>query len=101
MLSEEEFDRGWQYLLETYGLQDNEFMSRTYGKRHKWPKPWSKDKYCARMTSTQRSESANFMLKRFVPRNSSMNHFVTQYSRLLFDRDREEDIAEDKTKQVY
>jgi hypothetical protein len=41
------------------------------------------------------------MLKRFVPRNSSMNHFVTQYSRLLFDRDREEDIAEDKTKQVY
>jgi hypothetical protein len=41
------------------------------------------------------------MLKRSVPRNSSMNHFVTQYSRLLFDRDREEDIAEDKTKQVY
>jgi hypothetical protein len=62
-------------------------MSRTYGKSHKWAKPWSKDKYCARMTSTQRSESANFMLKRFVPRNSSMNHFVTQYSRLLFDRE--------------
>jgi hypothetical protein len=101
MLSEEEFDRGWQYLLETYEFQDNEFMSRTYAKRHKWAKPWSRDKYCARMTSTQRSESANFMLKRSVPRNSSMNHFVTQYSRLLFDRDREEDIAEDKTKQVY
>jgi hypothetical protein len=56
---------------------------------------------CARMTSTQRSESANFMLKRFVPRYSSMSHFVTQYTRLLFDRDREEDIAEDKTKQVF
>lgn len=52
------------------------------------------------MSSTQRSESANFLLKRYVPRNSSMNHFVSQYSRLLFERDREEDIAEHKTKQV-
>jgi hypothetical protein len=101
MLSEEEFDSGWQYLLQTYELQENEFMSRTYAKRHMWAKPWSKNKFCARMTSTQRSESANFMLKRFVPRYSSMSHFVTQYTRLLFDRDREEDIAEDKTKQVF
>jgi hypothetical protein len=101
MLNEEEFDRGWTYLLEKYELQDNKFMAKTYEKREKWAKPWAKDKYCARMCSTQRSESANFMLKRFVARNSSMNHFVTQYNKLLFDRDREEDIAEDKTKQVY
>lgn len=29
-----------------------------------------------------------------------MNHFVSQYHRLLYERDREEDIAEHKTKQV-
>ncbi|KAF8656681.1 hypothetical protein HU200_060547 [Digitaria exilis] len=100
MLTEDEFERGWNYLVTNYNLHNSGFMIRTYECRHKWAKPWAKDKYCARMSSTQRSESANFMLKRFVPRNSSMNHFVSQYNRLLFDRDREEDIAEDKTKQL-
>ncbi|RLN22975.1 hypothetical protein C2845_PM07G11820 [Panicum miliaceum] len=100
MLSIDEFERGWHEVIKNYGLEKNGFMIRTYGKKEKWAKPWSKDKYCARMSSTRRSESANFMLKRFVARDSSMNHFVMQYNRLLFDRDREEDIAEDQTNQL-
>ncbi|KAL6637615.1 hypothetical protein ACP70R_025187 [Stipagrostis hirtigluma subsp. patula] len=50
------------------------------------------------MSSTQRSESANHMLKRFVPRNCSMNMFVQQFNKLLFDRNMEEDRAEHETK---
>jgi hypothetical protein len=41
------------------------------------------------------------MLKRFVPRNSSLNQFVAQYNVLLEDRDMEEGRQEDLTKQVY
>ncbi|CAO2204074.1 unnamed protein product [Urochloa humidicola] len=50
------------------------------------------------MASTQRSESANHMLKRFVPRNCSMNRFVVQFNKLLFDRNNAEDQAEFDTK---
>lgn len=100
MLSKEEFEKGWADLGKRYNVSDHPFMVRTFQCRKKWAKPWSKNKYCAGQTSTQRSESVNCMLKRFVPRNSSMNHFVRQYSRLLYDRDCEEDREEELTQQV-
>jgi hypothetical protein len=75
-------------------------MIRIYECREKWAKPYFFDKFCARMLSTQRVESANHMLKTYVPRNSSMNRFVLQYDILLYDRSVEEDREEHKTKQV-
>jgi len=84
MLTVDEFERAWENLLETYSLRDNEFMKMTYTKRKMWAKPWAKDTFCARMASTQRSESANSIMKKVVPRNSSMNRFVQQYNKLLF-----------------
>lgn len=49
------------------------------------------------MTSTQRSESANHMLKNYVPPGCPMNLFVKQYSKLQFDRDQEEGFQEKRT----
>jgi hypothetical protein len=101
MLTKEEFVMAWRDLCKRYGLLKNEFMIRTFQCRMKWARPWAKGHYCGGMTSTQRSESANMMLKRFVPRNSSLNQFVAQYNVLLEDRDMEEGRQEDLTKQVY
>ncbi|KAM0929326.1 hypothetical protein ACQ4PT_001700 [Festuca glaucescens] len=99
MLTEDEFEKGWGKLVEDFGLGENSFMIRAFEARHKWAKPFFKDKYCARMTSTQRVESANHMLKTYVPRNSSMNKFVSQYNKLLKDRNEAEDSEEHKNKQ--
>jgi hypothetical protein len=100
MLTVDEFERAWDDLLERYNLRNHPFMERAYAKRQKWAKPWAKDKFCARMASTQRSESANSILKKVVPRNSSMNRFVEQYQKLLFMRASSEQKAEHQTKQV-
>lgn len=99
MLTVDEFERAWGQLLEQFGLVENSFMIRAFEARHKWAKPFFKDKYCARMTSTQRVESANHMLKTYVPRNSSMNKFVCQYNKLLKDRNETEDSEEHKNRQ--
>jgi len=96
MLTKDEFERAWADLLDHYKLQEHPFMIKTYNKRKTWAKPWAKDKFCARMAST----SANSMLKKFVPRNSSMNRFVEQYRKLLFICDSAEHKAEHQTKQV-
>ena len=64
------------------------------------PSLTTKNNYCAGMTSTQRSESANNMLKHHVPRNSSMNKFVQNYNNLLTSRYKVEQEAEHETKQV-
>lgn len=100
MLTKEEFVRAWKDLCQRYKITENPFMVRTFQCRSKWARPWSKGHYCAGMTSTQRSESANMMLKKFVPRNCSLNVFVSQYNVLLEDRDMEEGRQENITKQV-
>jgi hypothetical protein len=100
MLTEDEFERAWDNLLTVYKLRENKFMKSCYKKKKKWAKPWCKDIYCARMASTQRSESANSLLKKVVPRNCSMNRFVDQYRKMLFLRASAEEVEEHKTKQV-
>ncbi|CAL5087624.1 unnamed protein product [Urochloa decumbens] len=98
MLTIDEFERAWDYMIKLYNLTDNKYLQNIYDKREKWAKPYFRDSFCARMSSTQRSESANHMLKRFVPRNCSMNRFVVQFNKLLFTRNRDEDRAEFDTK---
>ncbi|TVU07967.1 hypothetical protein EJB05_41348 [Eragrostis curvula] len=100
MMTKEEFEKGWSDMLKRFKLQKNEYLENLYFKREKWAKAYFKDSFCARMCSTQRSESANHMLKRFVPRNCSMNRFVEQFNKLLFNRNAEEDRAQFETKIV-
>ncbi|KAK1683306.1 hypothetical protein QYE76_044154 [Lolium multiflorum] len=94
MLTPEEFEAGWGYLTRTYDLSDNPFMIRAYEVRDKWAKPYFNDIFCARMSSTQRSESANHVLKVYVPCKSSINMFVKQYTKLIDDRERADEEAE-------
>ncbi|RLN38640.1 hypothetical protein C2845_PM01G34390 [Panicum miliaceum] len=99
MLTIDEFEKAWHQLLVDFELTENYFMERTWDKRFRWAKPYIKGTYCARMTSTQWSESANNMLKHHVPRNSSMNKFVQNYNNLLTSRYKVEQEAEHETKQ--
>lgn len=82
MLTVEEFESAWHMLVEKYKLHSNTFMTQIYEVRHKWAKPYFSGKFCARMTSTQRSESANHLLKGYVPPGCLMNLFVKQYMKI-------------------
>lgn len=50
------------------------------------------------MASTKRSESANHMLKNYVPPGCPMHMFVQKYMRLQFDRESEENYEEKRTR---
>jgi len=66
-----------------------------------WAKPYYfSDTFCAGMTSNQRSKSANHMLKTYIPRGAPMHLFVSQYNRMIEDRQAEEEREEHATKQV-
>ncbi|XP_044431108.1 protein FAR1-RELATED SEQUENCE 5-like [Triticum aestivum] len=98
MLTIGEFEKGWVEIMKKYSLQSNTFLTQIFEVRRKWAKPYFSGKFCAKMTSTQRSESANHMLKNYVPPACPMNLFVKQYAKVLFDREQEEGFQEKRTK---
>lgn len=57
------FERQWRRLVRKYNLMGNKYMDPLYKYRAKWAKPYFMGVFCAGMTSTQRSESANHMVK--------------------------------------
>ncbi|KAM0833454.1 hypothetical protein ACQ4PT_064253 [Festuca glaucescens] len=98
MLTIDEFEGAWVHMLSTYALEKNPYLYQIYETREKWAKPYFSGIFCARMTSTQRSESANHMLKTYVPPGSAMHVFVKQFNKLLYDRDAEESFQEKRTR---
>ncbi|TVU20202.1 hypothetical protein EJB05_36401, partial [Eragrostis curvula] len=94
------FESKWATLIGRYKLQGNQFLARAYENRRMWAKPYFADTFCAGMTSTQRSESANHVLKTYVPRAAPMHLFVSQYNRLITDKEADEGKEEHATKQV-
>ncbi|XBI20861.1 hypothetical protein VPH35_062073 [Triticum aestivum] len=97
MITEEEFEEGWRQMLEKYSLKKHPFLTQIYEVRHKWAKAYFRGVFCARMTSTQRSESANHLLKGYVPPGCPMHLFLKQFQKLQFDREAEESFQEKRT----
>lgn len=100
MISVSEFEEGWAAMLEKYCLKKHPFLTQIYEVCHKWARPYFMGVFCAKMTSTQRSESANHMLKGYVPPGCPMHLFLRQYEKLQFDRDSEESFQEKRTSLV-
>lgn len=98
MLTPLEFEIAWAELINKYCLEKNAYLIQIYETRAKWAKPYFSGKFCARMTSTQQSESTNHMLKTYIPRGSSMHVFVKQYNKVLYDRDSEESFQGKRTR---
>ena len=67
------------------GMSQYSLLSRTWnGRMAEWLKCLNKGNFFVEMTGTQRSESANNMLKNMVSTNSSINRFVENLNKLLY-----------------
>ncbi|XP_024310904.1 protein FAR1-RELATED SEQUENCE 5-like isoform X2 [Brachypodium distachyon] len=71
-------------IIGKYRLGSNSYLKRIYDRREMWAKPYFMWTFCA--GSTQRSERANHLLKRYIPRSSPMHIFVRQYNNMLDSR---------------
>lgn len=100
MLIVSEFEAGWKHMLQKYKLQKNDYLDQIYRKRERWAKPYFKDIFCAKQTSTQHSESGNSMIKKLIGPSSPMQNFVQMYQQLQFDHESAEGFEERMSKLV-
>lgn len=64
-------------LVEEFGIAENPAIKALWEKRERWIPTYFKGMYCGRMTSTQRSESQNRVIKDgFVNENTSLHMFA-------------------------
>ncbi|GJN28744.1 hypothetical protein PR202_gb16905 [Eleusine coracana subsp. coracana] len=84
-----EFESCWAAMLDKYSLHENVTLSSLYDLRRKWIPAFFKSVFCGRMTSTQRSESTNNMVKNdFADHMTSIHMFAKHMQRFIEKRKR-------------
>ncbi|TXG72739.1 hypothetical protein EZV62_001318 [Acer yangbiense] len=82
-MTEDEFDLQWFSMVEKFRLNNNEWVSAMYSKRKQWAETFLRDSFFDGMRSTQRCESMNSYLNRFVHCRLKMYEFLKNINRAL------------------
>ncbi|XP_020244198.1 protein FAR1-RELATED SEQUENCE 5-like [Asparagus officinalis] len=85
-LTVEDFESSWTSMIEKHRLEDNTHLKHLYQIRDKWVPSYFRNIFCAFMSTTQRSESFNALLKGRVNNHTTIYEFVMQYEKALEDR---------------
>ncbi|XP_008240644.1 PREDICTED: protein FAR1-RELATED SEQUENCE 5-like [Prunus mume] len=96
---EDDFLNAWNNMLEKYTLVGNDWLSRLFKIREKWALVYGRQTFCADITTTQRSESMNSCIKKYVSYKYDLLRFFQHFQRLVEDRRYEELKAEFKASQ--
>ncbi|XP_019442235.1 PREDICTED: protein FAR-RED IMPAIRED RESPONSE 1-like [Lupinus angustifolius] len=83
---EDEFNKAWDDLLDNYGLRGNRWMDQTFALKEKWALVYGRQKFCGDMMITQRNESMNNVIKKYVSYKHDMIRFFHHFERLVDDR---------------
>ncbi|XP_073353389.1 protein FAR1-RELATED SEQUENCE 5-like [Aegilops tauschii subsp. strangulata] len=87
---EDEFVSAWNKMIDKYELGDNAWLQRLFEKKEQWALVYGKNTFSAHMSTTQRSESMNNELKRYISVKYDMLTFFEHFERLVSDKRCEE-----------
>ncbi|XP_062089745.1 protein FAR1-RELATED SEQUENCE 5-like [Humulus lupulus] len=74
--SEEEFEQKWEDLIVEFGIKDNEYAANLYEDWKKWAETFLRGNFFCGMSTTQRSEGINVMLKKKVNNKLKLYEFL-------------------------
>ncbi|XP_022851944.1 protein FAR1-RELATED SEQUENCE 5-like [Olea europaea var. sylvestris] len=70
----EEFEEGWEQMIDAYDLHENEWLSGLYDNRGRWVPCFLRTTFWAGMSTTQRSGSMNAFFDGYVHSKTSLNN---------------------------
>ncbi|KAJ0232249.1 Protein FAR-RED ELONGATED HYPOCOTYL 3 [Hirschfeldia incana] len=94
---EEDFARRWWEILAEFNLKEDQWMQSLYKDRRKWAPTYMSDVLLAGMSTSQRGDSVNAFLDKYLHKKTSVQEFVKLYDTILQDRFEEEAKAESET----
>ncbi|XP_034707036.1 protein FAR1-RELATED SEQUENCE 5-like [Vitis riparia] len=74
--NEEEFEKIWHGMVANLGLNENRWVTEIYGKRKRWAEAYLRGNFFGGMRTTQRCESMNAYLNRFLKIRLRLYEFV-------------------------
>ncbi|XP_042477748.1 protein FAR1-RELATED SEQUENCE 1-like [Macadamia integrifolia] len=92
--NEEEFISDWNVLLIEFNLEENTWLLNLFDIREKLALVYGRGSFCANMTTTQRNESTNIFLKRYLKRKYTIIRFLKRYDKAM-ERRRLNELTED------
>ncbi|XP_034680101.1 protein FAR1-RELATED SEQUENCE 5-like [Vitis riparia] len=81
--NEEEFEKVWHEMVANLGLNENHWVTEIYGKRKRWAEAYLRGNFFGGMRTTQRCESMNAYLNRFLKIRLRLYEFVQQFNRAI------------------
>ncbi|KAM5576773.1 protein FAR1-RELATED SEQUENCE 5-like [Rosa sericea] len=97
---EDDWLLAWSNMLEKHNLKEDKWLKNLFDMRKKWALVYGRHTFTADMMSTQRSESMNNILKKYLKPSYDLLCFLEHYERVLADRRYEELIADFKMMQT-
>jgi zinc finger SWIM domain-containing protein 3 len=97
---EDEWLLSWDNMLKKYNLTNNKWLEGIFDIKEKWAMVYGRHMFTADMKTTQRSESMNNVLKKYLKSKYNLLRFLEHYSRLLADKRHQELQAEFKMSQT-
>ncbi|KAK4478876.1 hypothetical protein RD792_014382 [Penstemon davidsonii] len=79
----EDFELSWSNIVEKYNLSNNKWVVDTYGIRDRWAEAFFRAQFMSMMTTTQRAESVNSLIKLSVDHKMTITDFLEHYKRTL------------------
>ena len=78
-----EFDERWINLMNEIGYQDNQWFRGIFEIRQKWVPAYLNDRFWAGMTTTQRVESMNKFMYKYLKLRANLGEFVLNFEKAL------------------
>ncbi|KAG9458416.1 hypothetical protein H6P81_002924 [Aristolochia fimbriata] len=85
-----DFLEAWEKMLDEYNLRGNSWLEDLFKEKYKWAMVYGRHTFCANLRSTQRSETFNSLMRKYLNSRLHPMHFFEQFDRLIEDRRHEE-----------
>ncbi|RYQ99917.1 hypothetical protein Ahy_B07g087928 [Arachis hypogaea] len=81
----DEFELRWAKMVDTFGLQNNEWVNIQYARKKNWASSYLMDKFCAEFRTTSRCEGINNYVKTFINSCHCLLDLVTNLEGRIWD----------------